>query len=290
MSILVSRPGFRLPLGTAARVAGIGWLAFGLAAFAAADVSNATASPGGHDQASPSDGAAPPLIPDRSQILDPEHPEPVIGFWSNGVELLELAPEGTYRLFDTQNRYRKPVEVGRWSRQNYATLWLEPYTARKEERSRIALSKLGEKTTLSVRKYRPMIFLTTPPLCEEDFVIGLWVGKGGTLELEPSMRYRYVTPTRPDEAHPVVIASHRGTWRLNEGRVELLPDSPSVAKTLFEPARDDEGRPYMRLKGVEGMLDRVVDRTLLAPIRPAPADATSPPSDAQDAAPSASPR
>jgi hypothetical protein len=213
------------------------------------------------------DGAAPgaakdgaPALPADTRLrIDPEAPEPVEGYWTNGAQLLELTPEGMYRLFSTQNRFEKPLEVGRWVRQNYATLWLEPYSARKEARTRIVLSKEGSSTQVTVRKFAPMVRVDTPPLVEEDFVIGLWLGAGGTLELKPSMRYRYVVPAKSGEDRPVVIASHQGSWRLKDGRVELTPDSPSIARSLFEPTRDDAGRPYMRLRGVEGTLDRVIE-------------------------------
>ncbi|MBL9147824.1 MAG: hypothetical protein JNM94_03940 [Phycisphaerae bacterium] len=227
---------------------------------------------------------SPPV--DTRLKIDPEAPEPVEGWWTNGAQLLELTPEGMYRLFATQNRFEKPLEVGRWVRQNYATLWLEPYSARKEARTRIVLTKEGSSTQVTVRKFAPMVRIDAPPLVEEDFVIGLWLGQGGTLELKPSLRYRYVVPAKSGDERPVVIASHQGSWRLKDGRVELTPDSPSIARSLFEPTRDDTGRPYMRLRGIEGTLDRVietVEKPAATPSSGAAAPAT--PSDAAPAAP-----
>ncbi|MFO0826616.1 MAG: hypothetical protein U0572_00575 [Phycisphaerales bacterium] len=213
-------------------------------------------------EAAPQNPAPPPPGPRLTAgvNLDPEHPEPVEGWWSNGTQMIELAPGGAYRLFAGQNRYEKPLEVGRWSRQNYAVFWLEPYSSRKEQRTRVSLSKLDDATMIHVRTFAPMTHIDAPPLSEEDFVIGLWVGDGGSLELEPTMRYRFVAPSRPTEGQPVVIASHRGTWRLRDARVELVPDSPSVTPVSFEPIRDADGTPYMRLRGVEGTLDRVIER------------------------------
>jgi hypothetical protein len=207
--------------------------------------------------------------------LDPEAPRPIEGWWTNGKELLEVAPDGAYRLFDTQNRYRKPIEVGRWSRQNHAVFWLEPYTMRKEARTRVPLSLVDDVTVITVRRWAPMRMIAEPPLVEEDLFIGLWAGTGGSLELEPSMRYRFVAPRVADARQPVVISSHRGAWRIKDGRVELLPDSPSVATVVLEPRMSDapaengatqdakaERAPQQiaQLIGVEGVLDRVVER------------------------------
>ena len=226
-------------------------------------------------QVPPSEPIAPvaPPEPLRPQVtatvnLDPERPARVDGWWSNGTQLLEVAPDGAYRLYGTQSRYSKPVEVGRWHRQNYGVFWLDPYTARKEARTRVPLSKVDDALMISVRNFSAMTHLDAPPISEEDFVLGLWVGDGGSLDLQPSMRYRFVAPQRPTEGQPVVISSHRGAWRLRDGRVELVPDSPSVATLLFEPIRDSEGTPYMRLRGVEGTLDRVIERAAQPPIPP----------------------
>lgn len=268
----------------------------------------------------PPQQAAPRSIPTVS--LDPEHPLPILGWWSNGAQMLEVAEDGAYRLYDSTNRYRKPLEVGRWHRQNHAAFWLEPYTMRKEDRSRVPLSILDERPVISVRKYAPMAFIEEPPLSAEDLFIGLWQGDGGTLELLATMRYHYVAPKAAGVGQPVVISSHRGEWRLNDGRVELLPDSPSVTALLLEPESDDEqttkdatkqptktspphddakspqsearhgsheandhdapASAFTRLRGVEGVLHRIVERPSVGPDgeRHDPAHAPSKRSDA----------
>jgi len=245
--------------------------------------------------------------------LDPEHPAPIVGWWSNGEQLLEVAPDSSYRIYATQNRYRKSIENGRWNRQNHAAFWLEPYTRRKEERSRVALSLVGETPVISLRKYKAMRLLSEAPLTEEDMFIGLWAGAGGSLELANSMRYRFVAPRSSGEGPPVVISSHRGQWRLKDGHVEVLPDSPSVAALIFVPEMDGAPQaasvpapapapvtpsaepppgagvpgpgvrgagvpqtdPYegmfMRLRGVEGILERVIERPMLGPDSARPA-------------------
>jgi hypothetical protein len=234
--------------------------------------------------------------------LDPEHPFPIVGWWSNGREMLDVAEDGAYRLYDSQNRYRKPIEVGRWHRQNHAAFWLEPYTMRKEERTRVPLSIVEGSVAISVRTFGSMTALETPPFAAEDLFIGLWAGAGGSLDLQPSMRYHYVAPRRAVEGQPVVISSHRGAWRLREGKVELLPDSPSVTAMLLEPiapaipdapnppkgtpnappsvkpnqsgaagaaetrkAAEDDAPLIRTLRCVEGTLERVITRPAVAP-------------------------
>ncbi len=259
---------------------------------------------------SPASGAAPgPVstnglssqypIPNR---LDPERPAPIVGWWVNGEQLLEIAPDGAYRLYETTNRYRKPIENGRWHRQNYIAFWLEPYSMRKEERARVSLSEVDGLVRATLRKFQPMTLQNDPPMCEEDLFIGLWSGVGGTLELQASMRYHFVAPRSSGTSQPVMISSHKGAWRLKDGQVELLPDSPSVAALTLEPQRgaspsgtasdgvSDPSRPFvdeadlfMQLRGVEGTLDRIVARPTVGP----PAAPTTPP--AVKVAPTANP-
>ena len=104
--------------------------------------------------------------------LDPERPFPVIGWWSNGAQMIELSPDGAYRLYDSANRYRKPLEVGRWNRQNHAAFWLEPYTMRKDDRTRVPLSVADGQVVINVRKYKAMTFVETPPMVAEDLFLG----------------------------------------------------------------------------------------------------------------------
>lgn len=243
--------------------------------------------------ATPAGETAPP--PDRSPgmvptvSLDPERPFPILGWWSNGTQMIEVAEDGAYRLYDTQNRYRKPIETGRWHRQNHAAFWLEPYTMRKEERSRVPLSIVDGTVVISIRKFKPMTFIEAAPMASEDLFIGLWAGQGGSLDLQASMRYHYVAPKAAAEGMPVVISSHKGEWRLRDGKVELLPDSPSVTAMLLEPQATAEtvkapAKPaaqptpsgegatttqtavtFSRLLSVEGPLDRVVQRPTVGP-------------------------
>ena len=66
--------------------------------------------------ASAQDGSLPP-----GSVLDfdPAKPESVNGWWTNGRELMRLDPNGAYRMWLTQDRFQRPIEVGAWRRSNY---------------------------------------------------------------------------------------------------------------------------------------------------------------------------
>lgn len=221
---------------------------------------------------------APPVAPPPPVRLnpDPESPPIVEGWWTNGERLIELAEDGAYRIWTGENRHRTPIERGRWSRQHYAALWLQPYTMRKEARTRVAIGAVGDAPTLQIRDWKPMRRLDGPPPAPEDLFIGLWVGPGGSLDLQPTMRYHYAAPRQAVESRPVAISSHRGVWFVEEGRVVLQPDSPAIAVVRLEPealpgadgaegtddakAPEASPTPFRRLRGVEGTMDRVVER------------------------------
>lgn len=191
---------------------------------------------------------------------DPEAPPTVEGWWSNGQQLLELADDGAYRIYGDQNRHKKPLEVGRWWRQHYAALWLQPYTMRKETRTRVGITMAEDGVALQVREWKPLRKLSGPPATAEDLFIGLWVGPGGSLDLGPSLRYHYVAPRSASEGRAVTISSHRGTWEVHEGQVVLNPDSPAVTRLRFDPEATSADESFRILRGVEGPLERVAPK------------------------------
>jgi len=220
----------------------------------------------------------PPLDPRPRNLttlqMDPERPEPIVAWWSNGTQTLELREDGSYRLWKTAGRHREPDEVGRWDRQNHATFWLNPYSRGKQERARCPLSIVEGEVVATVRTFPPLVRLEGPPASSEDALVGLWVGDGGSLELREDGRYRFVAP-RVDGT-PVAIAGHEGTWALDRDRLVLTPRSPSVAAVSLQleapkpdPARSGKPDPP-RLRSVEGTLEKVEPKTVTPP--PAPAD------------------
>ena len=219
----------------------------------------------------------PPLEPRPRNLttlqMDPERPEPIVAWWSNGTQILELREDGSYRLWKTDGRHREPDEIGRWDRQNHATFWLDPYSRRKEERSRCSLSIVEGEVVTTLRTYAPLARLEGPPPAPEDALVGLWVGDGGSLELREGGRYRLVAPRI--DGTPVAIAGHEGTWRLEGPRLVLTPRSPSVAAVTMqiEAAKPDPSRAGKpgppRLRSVEGTLEKVEPKALTPPTAPA---------------------
>ena len=51
-------------------------------------------------------------MPDAPLDFDPAKPEPVEGWWTNGSDLLRLERNGAYQLWITQDRFKRPAEVG----------------------------------------------------------------------------------------------------------------------------------------------------------------------------------
>lgn len=223
----------------------------------------------------------PPLDPRPRNLttlqMDPERPEPIVAWWSNGTQTLELREDGSYRLWKTAGRHREPDEVGRWDRQNHASFWLEPYTRRKEERARCSLSIVEGEVVTSLRTFPSLVRLEGPPVGPEEALLGLWVGDGGSLEVREDGRYRFVAP-RVDGA-PVAITGHDGTWRLEGERLVLSPRSPSVAAVSLEvvaakPDPTRSGPPAApTLRSVEGTLAKVEPKAANPPPPPAAGDA-----------------
>src|SRR5687767_11356489 len=100
--------------------------------------------------------------------FDPTEQFELSRWWSNGKQLLRLESNASYALYPDQNRYRLPLERGRWSQQSYAVLWLEPYTQRELVRQRVGITKIDKKFALVVPKYKPMFAIKSPPEVTED--------------------------------------------------------------------------------------------------------------------------
>jgi hypothetical protein len=158
--------------------------------------------------------------------LDPTEHYDISRWWSNGKQLLRLDQNSSYALYGSQNRYEKPLERGRWSKQDYATLWLEPYTDLKHERHRVRVTKISGRIAMQVRSLDPMFAIQAPPRAPEDSLIGQWNGPLGTLNLQPDMRYAFVPA--PANRRGTAVVGHSGTWALVNGAPALKPDTPSV--------------------------------------------------------------
>ena len=156
--------------------------------------------------------------------FDPTEHYELSRWWTNGTQLLRLESNASYALYPDQNRYRTPMQRGRWSQQSYAVLWLEPYTQREPMRQRVGITKLDGKLALMIPKYKPMHAIKSPPEVTEDRLFGTWEGPGGRLRLGSDMRYSY-SPAMPDGVHsPIARAGQVGTWLIAADRVILQPN------------------------------------------------------------------
>lgn len=173
------------------------------------------------------EAAKTPLEFDPTEQYDLPH------WWTNGDELLYLNETGYYALYPGTNRYASPQERGRWGRQNYAALWLEPYEAIQGERARASIRKIDDDLVLQYRALDPMLGVDGPPPVIEDRLIGRWRGPSGSLQLRDNMRY--VFSPRPDlPQQPAALAGHEGRWQVTDGALVLRPDSPGVPPSRMQ--------------------------------------------------------
>src|SRR5688572_11452184 len=156
--------------------------------------------------------------------LDPTEPYILSRWWSNGTQLLRLNDDASYALYRDQNRYRAPLQRGRWSQQSYAVLWLEPYTQRDPERHRVSIAKMDGKLSVIVPGHKPMHAIKNPPEVTEDRLFGTWEGPGGQLRLRSDMRYSFA-PSNPPHGSPspIIRSGQNGSWAVVEDRLILQP-------------------------------------------------------------------
>jgi hypothetical protein len=157
--------------------------------------------------------------------FDPTEKYELARWWSNDNELLRLDDSAAYALFDSQNRYRRPIERGRWSQRSFDVLWLEPYSKLKPDRKRVAITKVNGRIMLELPRLKPMRGLQEPPPMIEDRLIGQWQGPLGTLLLGSDLRYE-LDPGKSSQA--ARVSSRSGSWSVDNGQLVLLPDAPGL--------------------------------------------------------------
>ncbi len=164
--------------------------------------------------------------------FDPTDQYELAAWWTNGDQLLNLDVSGSYKLYEGTNRYRSPVERGRWWQQSYATLWLEPYAEPSRKTTRIVLRKVAGDLRLDVRDLNPMSELSGPPVVIEDRLTGGWTGPAGRLQLGGNLRYRFQR-SAIEPSGPAVLGGEDGAWRVEANLLILEPDSATLAPTLM---------------------------------------------------------
>ncbi len=208
--------------------------------------------------------------PDKSETptivttlqMDPEKPRPIVGWWRGPSELIELAVDGRYRRWNDVDRFRRPVEIGRWHRENHAVFWLESYAVPKTPRRRVSLWLEDDKLMADLTRNDRGVggagdpitlrFHRTPPACAADAFLGSWIGPGGELELLEDLTYRWKAP--PSDG-PAGLGGQRGVWSLEDGGLVLEPLPARDVPVLTDIDRDEQG-VVIGIRSIHGSMTR----------------------------------
>lgn len=166
--------------------------------------------------------------------VDPSDAITIGPWWSDGQHLLNLRADGGYSIYDHNNRYSRPIDRGRWGRQNYATLWLLPYTGLEPQRVRVQVVKADHRFGLSVPSYKTMFALAAPPAVMEDQLLGAWRNDSGVLTLKADLTYVFAPNAAATTAAGTPVVGHNGKWKLAGERITLLPTTPSVPQQSLQ--------------------------------------------------------
>jgi hypothetical protein len=196
--------------------------------------------------------------------FDPAKPEPVNGWWTNGRELMRLDPNGAYRMWLTQDRFQRPIEVGAWRRSNYVFFDLEPYHAKPGTLIRVQLVKEDGETKINRPDTARFRRIPVPPHVFADDAIGVWTAPNENLVILDNGRYEY-RRTNSNAG----ITQHDGIWRTDGNFVFLAPDSPTIDTIRLQGVQDAEGRWQLATAG--GRFEKLrPDEPIVAPKDAAP--------------------
>ncbi|MFO0963516.1 MAG: hypothetical protein U0625_11520 [Phycisphaerales bacterium] len=176
-------------------------------------------------------------LPDAPLDFDPARPEPVVGWWTNGTELMRLEPNGAYQMWITQDRFQRPAEVGAWRRSNYVYFDLEPYRAKPGTRDRVRLEKEAGETVIVREGMKHFRRSATPPHVFADDCLGAWTAPNEQLLIMDNGRYEYRVLNASSG-----ITQHDGIWRTDGDMLFLSPDSTAVDTIRLRGARGADGR------------------------------------------------
>jgi hypothetical protein len=182
--------------------------------------------------------------PDAPLDFDPARPERIDGWWTNGKELMCLDGNGAYRLWVSQDRFKRPVEVGAWRRTNYVFFDLEPYRAKPGTRFRVNLQKDGGVTELVRDGMGDFRSVPSPPRVMADEMLGAWVSPQEQLLVLDSGRYEW-RRTGPAQG----ITEHSGNWNSEGDVLTLAPDTTAVELTSLRCVRGADGQWTLESRG-----------------------------------------
>jgi len=166
--------------------------------------------------------------------FDPTERVELAEWWTNGEQLLQLRDDHAYAIYPGENRYRLPLERGRWTRLNYRALYFEPYAGRGAEDRRVSLDKADDGTiVMLIDDQMPMVGVESPPEVLEDELFGTWAGDRFEIILRPTMRYRFRRVARPPGA-VAGVAAHGGRWRIESDAGVLDPDAGGLEQVVID--------------------------------------------------------
>ena len=192
--------------------------------------------------------SAPAIIPANSKLdIDPTETISIIGWWTNGEEIMLIKQDGAFNWWGQPNRFRPPSKIGRWDRQNYRTIWLEPYVDRKNPgamppRIRAPMRRTDGKIFIDAGLALNMLHVDVAPVAPEDLYVGKWSGPGGSLSLAANGRYELqATSVSTNGPELLSRASHNGTWSFDGQYIRLLSDgsaqNPVICAVVDRPDR-----------------------------------------------------
>jgi hypothetical protein len=200
-------------------------------------------------------------VPATPLAIDPTEAIELPEWWLSESQLLHLEESGVYRLYNGLSRYAEPRERGRWSKQSYAVLRLEPYAARPVQARRVSLTRLGGQLAVDLGKGDPLREADAPPRVMEDELIGDWRSELALLTLDSGGRFthRLIVPV----SVPIgpALASLGGAWRWTGRVVVLAPDSPAIRPIELAVKTEPSGERTL-LSNETGALRRVPHRAL----------------------------
>ena len=196
--------------------------------------------------------SAPAIIPASSKLdIDPTETISIIGWWTNGKEIMLIKKDGAFNWWGQPNRFLSPSKIGRWDRQNYRTFWLEEYFDRKNPgvmppRIRAPMRRTNGQIFVDAGSALNMLHVDKAPVAPEDLYVGKWSGPGGSLLLAADGRYDLAaspTSSIPASTDPALLsgASHNGTWSFDGQYIRLLSDgsaqNPVICAVVDRPDR-----------------------------------------------------
>lgn len=209
---------------------------------------------------------------DEPMDFDPAKPERIEGWWSNGVELMRLDSNGAYRVWVSQDRFKRPVELGAWRRTNYVFFDLEPYRVKTGTRHRVTLQKDDGVTELHREGMADFRWLAAAPHIPADDMLGAWVAATEELLVFENGRYEW-RRTGPASG----ITEHSGIWNSEGDVLTLAPDTPAVDTISARCVKGDDGQFILETAG--GKMTHPPTQPTpasLVPAAPAPTTAPAP--------------